>query len=312
MAFRDQILLIKAEATSGTLESLTGSDAIQVGQFTPTVQDFSAVERVVIGARPGVVKPAAMAERKMSFEVPFEVAGSGTVATAPGIDKILLMGGFNKAVAAGTSVTYSQAWPPAATTHTVGFFVDGQRYAASGCRASSIKISAKAGGFLEGSATILGIYSAPTTEANPTPTFPAQANPVVFNSAGLAAGTVMLAGIANCVAEYEVNVETTTVFRDFAGCTKEVEFTDRAVTGSITIVRPTIATLDVWSRAAASTLGVLTIPVNGGAGNITTLNHPAIQFGAIELVDLDGKPGCKIPFTQVAATAADEFNIVFT
>lgn len=312
MAYRDQILCVKAEATSGTLETLAGSDAIQVGMFTPTVQDFSAVERVVIGARPGVVKAAAMAERKMSFEVPFEVAGSGTAGTAPGIDKILLMAGFNKAISAGVSVTYSQAWPPSATTHSVGFFLDGQRYAAAGCRASSFKISAKAGGFLEGSATVMGIYQAPTTEANPTPTFPTQADPVLFNSAGLASGAVTLAGVSVCVAEYEMSIETTTVFRDFAGCTREVEFTDRAVSGSITISRPALATLNVFDRAAASTLGVLTIPVNGGAGNITTLNHPSVQFGPIELTDLDGKPGVKIPWTQVAATSGNEVNIVFT
>jgi hypothetical protein len=312
MAYRDQILLIKAETTSGTLETLAGSDAIQVGQFTPTAQDFTVLERTVIGPRPGPVKAAAMVERKVGFEVPFEFAGSGTAGTAGGVDKLLKMAGFNSAVVTSTSVTYSLAWPVAATTYSVGFFIDGQRYAGAGCRASSFKLSAKAGGFLEASATIMGIYQAPTDTSNPTPTFPAQANPVAFNSAGLASGTVTLGGVAVCVAEYEANVENTTVFRDFAGCTPEVEITDRSVSGSITISRTALATYNPFTAATSSTLGALVIPVNGGAGNIVTLNHPSIQFGAIESVDLDGKPGYKIPWTQVASAANQEFNIVMT
>lgn len=312
MAHRDQILLIKAEATSGTLETMAGSDAIRCGMFAPTAQDFTAVERTILGVRPGPVKAALMAEQKVLYEVPFEVAGSGTAGTAPGIDKLLLMAGFNKAVVGGTSVTYSQAWPPSATTHSTAFYWDGQVHAAAGCRATSLKISAKASGILEGSASIMGIYQAVTTASNPTPTFPAQAAPVLFNSAGLAAGTVTLAGASVCVAEYEMTVENTTVFRDFAGCAKEVDQTDRKVSGSITIARPALATLDAFSRAAASTLGVLTIPVNGGAGNIVTFNHPSIQFGPIEATDLDGKPGLKIPWTQVADAANQEVNIVFT
>lgn len=312
MAFRDQILCLKAETVSGTPETLAGSDAIQVGAFVPTVQDFNVLERTVIGPRPGPVKAAAMVEQKIGFEVPFEMAGSGTAGTAPGIDKLLLMAGFNSAIVATTSVTYSLAWPPAATTYTVASFIDGQRYLGAGCRASSLKLSAKAGGFFEGSATVMGIYQAPTDVANPTPTFPAQANPVPFNSAGLAAGTVTLGGVAVCVAEYEANVENTTVFRDYAGCTKQVEVTDRSVSGSITIAATALATYNPFTASTASTLGALIIPVNGGAGNIVTLNHPSIQFGAIEVVDLDGKRGYKIPWTQVASAANQEFNIVMT
>jgi hypothetical protein len=312
MAFRDQIVCVKAEATSGTAETLAGSDAIQVGQFTPTVQDFTALERTVLGPRPGPVKAAAMVERKIGFEIPFEFAGSGTAGTAGGVDKLLKMAGFNSAIVTSTSVTYSLAWPAPATTYTVASFIDGQRYMGVGCRASSFKISAQAGGFLEASATIMGIYQAPSDTANLTPTFPAQANPVAFNSAGLAAGTVTLGGVAVCVAEYEVEVANTTQFYDYAGCTPEVAIQDRTVTGSITISATALATYNPFTAATASTLGALIIPVNGGAGNIVTLNHPSIQFGAIEVVDLDGKRGYKVPFTQVASAANQEFNIVMT
>jgi hypothetical protein len=84
------------------------------------------------------------------------------------------------------------------------------------------------------------------------------------------------------------------------------------VTGSITFARPDLATLDVFANAAASTLAALVVPVGTVPGNISTFNLPAIQLGAIELVDIDGMAGLKAPFTQVAATANLELNIVQT
>jgi hypothetical protein len=54
------------------------------------------------------------------------------------------------------------------------------------------------------------------------------------------------------------------------------------------------------------------VPVGTVPGNISTFNLPAIQLGAIELVDIDGMAGLKAPFTQVAATANLELNIVQT
>ena len=97
-----------------------------------------------------------------------------------------------------------------------------------------------------------------------------------------------------------------------SGCTPYIAINDRKVTGAITFARPALATLDVFANAAASTLGALVLPVGTVAGNISTFNHPAIQLGPIELVDLDGKPGLKASFTQVASTANLEFNIAQT
>lgn len=316
MATIDQLLCLKAEAISGTLEALSGSDCIRVGSFIPTVQDFTVVERPMLGARPGEPLPAVMTQRKSTFEVPFEVAGSGTRGTPSGIDKPLLMSGFNKATVAGTSITYSLAWPQPVTTYSAAYFLDGQRYAAAGCRGSKLSISAKAGGVLEGMLQIVGLYRAPTTEANPSPIFPTQRDPVAFNSQGVAAGTLTLttaAGtVALCVAEYEVTVENTTTLSDRAGCVPRFDFTGRKVTGSITFERPALATLDAFTIAANSTLGALVVPVGTVVGNITTFNHPVIQLGPIELVDLDGIPGCKASFTQRADAANQEFFIVQT
>jgi hypothetical protein len=312
MAYRDQLLQIKAEATSGTLETMAGADVVQVGQFTPTIQDFGAAERSMLSARPGTPVPAVMVNRLMSFEAPFEFSGSGTAGTAAGLDKHLMAASLNKAVVGGTSVVYGLAWPPPATTYSVGFFLDGVRYACAGARVESITISAKAGEVVTATAAYKGLYRAPSTLANPTPTFPTQAPAVAFNSANTPAGGLTLAGVAICVEEFELTIANTTELYDHAGCTPHIDHTDRAVTGSITIARPPIATLDVLTNAASSTLGALVLPWGTTAGNITTLTLPQIQLAPVGLVDIRGKVGLKLDFTMISSASNQELSIAQT
>ena len=312
MAYRDQLLQIKVEATSGTLETMAGSDVVQVGQFTPTIQDFGQAERSMLSARPGTPVAAAMVQRTMSFEAPFEFSGSGTAGTASGLDKHLLAASFNKAVVASTSVTYGLAWPPSATTYSLGFFLDGVRYACAGARVKSIKIGAKAGEIVTASASYMGLYRAPSTLANPTPTFPTQAPAVAFNSASATAGSLTLAGVAICVEEFELSVDNTLELFDHAGCSPTIDHTDRAVSGSITIARPTIASLDVLTNAANSTLGALVLPWGTTAGNITTATLPQIQLAPVGLVDIRGKAGFKLDFTMISSASNQELSIAQT
>ena len=312
MAYRDQLLQIKAEAVSGTLETMVGADVVQVGQFTPTLQDFGAAERSMLSARPGTPVAAAMVNRLMSFEAPFEFSGSGTAGTAAGLDKHLLAASMNKAVVTSTSVTYGLAWPPPATTYSVGFFLDGVRYACAGARVESIKISAKAGEIVTATAAYKGLYRAPSTLANPTPTFPTQAPAVAFNSASAAPGSLTLAGVPICVEEFEINIENTLELFDHAGCAPHIDHTDRVVTGSITIARPAIATLDVLTNAANSTLGALVLPWGTTAGNTTTATLPQIQLAPVGLVDIRGKAGFKLDWAMVSAASNQELSIAFT
>jgi len=312
MAYRDQLLFIKAETTSGTLESLVGSDAVRVGQFTPNIQEFGEAERSMLSARPGDPVASAMVQRTMSFEAPFEFSGSGTAGTAAGLDKHLLAAGMNKAVVNGVSVTYGLAWPQPATTYSVGFFLDGVRYACANARVASLKISARAGEVITASAMYRGLYRAPSTIANLTPTFPAQAPAVVLNSANTPTGGLTLAGVAICVEEFEINIESTLELYDHGGCAPSLDITDRKVSGSITFARPAIATLDVLTNAANSTLGALVLPWGTTAGNITTASLPQIQLKPVGLADIRGKVGFKCDYRMVSETSSQELSIAQT
>jgi len=251
-------------------------------------------------------------QRTMSFEAPFEFSGSGTAGTAAGLDKHLLAAGMNKAVVNGVSVTYGLAWPQPATTYSGAFFLDGVRYACAGARVSSLKISGKGGEIVTASAMYRGLYRSPSTIANLAPTFPAQAPAVALNSANSPAGGLTLAGVAICVEEFEINIENTLEIYDHAGCVPTLDITDRRVSGSITFARPAIATLDVLTNAANSTLGALVLPWGTTAGNITTANLPQIQLKPVGLEDIRGKVGFKCDWRMISEASNQELSIVQT
>jgi|694.fasta_scaffold23481_7 hypothetical protein len=284
MAFRDQIFTIKAEEVSGTLETLAAADVIRCGKFTPKVQDFTAIERTQLGVRPGTPQASRMTDKKTTFTVPFEWAGSGTPGTPSGINKICLAAGLNSAVVTSTSITRAPAWPFPATTYSVGTFVDGVRYAGAGALVSKLTIEAKAGQPLMGMADFVALYRAPLTQANPAvPNWPTQVDSVVFDSSSTTPGTCTLtpaggSAVGLCFEEYTYTKENIYSLISNAGCLPYFAVTDYKISGTAKVARPAIATLDLFGIAESSTLCAMALPIGTTAGNIMTFNHPRIQL----------------------------------
>lgn len=314
MAIRDQILLVNAETTPGTYQTLVAADAISCGQFIPTIQDFEEAERQMISGLPGMAEPSVMVSKKASFEIPLEFAGSGTAGTAPGFDKILLACGMVKAVTAGERVTYTMGLTSStpATRYSLSTGIDGQAYRMAGALGSQFQINLEPNGFASCSATMQGLYAAPVDVANLTPVFPAQAPPVTFNSAGVLSGTATVAGFAACINSFSFTMENTQRFADDAGCTPRMSHTNREVSGSITIARPALSGFDAFATAANSTTGAILLPLNGGAGNISTINLPRVQFKSPQLVDVDGDAYLQMDWVSRHKTTAHFPSFVFT
>lgn len=312
MPYRDQIFLFGSETTSGTAATLTGADAVPCGQFDPDVANWSQVDRAELGARPGMLRASAITERRVSGDIPFEFAGSGTRGTVSAINRIMLAAGFNSAAVASTSVTYGLAWPPSATTWTARFFRDGVVYSGAGGRISKLVISCKSGEVLSAVASYSGLYRPPATSANPTPTYPAPlADAVPFNSAATTPGSLTLGGVAICVEEFVLTIENTEQYYDNAGCTPRIDFTDRKVTCSLTFARPPIETLDVFTNAANSTLAALVLPVGTVAGNINTFNIPQLQI-IPKLINVKDSNYIQCEGMMISSAANQELTIVQT
>jgi len=284
MAFNDLIFTIKPEGLSGTLETLAGADAIRCGKFVPKIQDFTVVERTMLGARPGTPQASQMTEQKTSFTVPFEWAGSGTAGTASGIDKIALAAGLGKAVVTSTSITRAPVWPPPATTYSVGTSVDGVTYRGAGARVSKLTIEAKAGQPLMAMADFVALYRDPVTQANPAvANWPPQVDSVVFDSSATTPGSCTLtpAGgspVGLCFEEYTFVKENTITLISNAGCLPYFAITGHKVSGTARVARPAIGTLDLFGISKSSTLCAMALPIGATAGNTMTFNHPRMQI----------------------------------
>ena len=314
MSMREQIVLIKQEATPGTYESMVGSDAIQTGEFIPNVQNFERASRDLISGLPGMSEPDIMVLRKTTMEIPAEFAGSGTPGTAPGIDKLLLAAGFSKAIVAGASVTYTLANTSGSSArYSARTGIAGQAYSMKGALGSKLALEFGANGFGKLTGTIEGMYVDPVDVANLTPIFPAQAAPVPFNSTGVAGGSAVVAGYAACVNTFSWNLENTQRFDDGAGCQNPgMSHTDRKVSGSITITRPSLSAKNFFTQVAGSTTGAIVLPIGTVAGNIATINLPRVQFGPAQLVDVDGDPYLTMEWTSLHKVIADMPSFVFT
>lgn len=302
---------MKAEATPGTLETLTGADAIPCELLTPNVQEFTEAEREMISSVvPGMPYASVMTQKKMSLPIVTEFAGSGTAGTAPAFDKLLLAAGFNKTIVPSTSVTYNLPWPLASTRYSVGFDLAGQLHAGKGGIVTTFSIKGEAGGYAKAEFNYEGAYVPVATSAAVTPVFPSFANPATFDSQGI--GSFTIASQSACVRSFEVNLSNVYTFQDDGGCVARHTITDRNVEGSATIQRKLLGELDPYALVASSTLGNLIFPYGTVGGNISTVTLPSIQLTSVAPTNVDGVLYWQLGYKQRASALNQQLTIVFT
>ena len=90
--------------------------------------------------------------------------------------------------------------------------------------------------------------------------------------------------------------------------------TNRAVTGTVVLEAPTIASKDnITAALSDSTLGNLTLKHGQTAGNIVTLTSSTVDIGDVSYEDQDGIHMLSIPVVAVpGSTGNDEMILVFT
>jgi hypothetical protein len=157
-----------------------------------------------------------------------------------------------------------------------------------------------------------GIYVEPTNVANPTATISNQAAGVVFDSANTPAASI--GGVPVCVQSMTVSVAPELFFRDYAGCSKEVQITNHVVSGTITIVRPAdLATFNPYALCTNGTRQAITFTHGPSAGFRVTPTIPYAVFGPPTEVNLDGTYGLQLPFVakNSAPGVTDSLTLAF-
>ena len=305
---RKRLIAAKIESTVGTDSVPTGTDALLVRNLDITPLSGDVVSRDLVrpyfGNFDQLIAKTSVA---ISFEV--ELAGSGTAGTAPKYDSVLKACGMSGTVSAGVSVTYAPV-SSSLSSCTIYYNGDGILHKLTGCR-GDMSMSCAVGAIPVLKFSMTGVYNAPTDTAALTPTYAAQAAPLVFRQGNTSAFS--LYSYSGVLQSLEFNLSNEIVYRELIGGTKEVLLTDRKPAGSVMIEMPTIATKDYFAASLLTATGNLTFLHGTTAGNRVTFTAPYVDVTNPTYGDQDSVVMLNIPYVATPSSAGnDEFSLAFT
>jgi hypothetical protein len=303
----------KAEATYGVTASTAGADyLVTLADLSITPLSAESKEREILDPSFGSTLSPLIAQRKVEASIPLELSGSGAAGTAPKFSHLLLGSGMNLTTVAATSNTYNLVTAEGLASSEAMFWADGQRHQGLGGR-GGFEMTFAAGEAPKIVFNRTYIYSEPTNVSNPTPTVSNQAAPVTFDAANTATATI--GGLAVCVQAMTLTLEPDLFFRDYAGCSKEVQIVNHVVSGTITIVRPAdLATFNPYALHTNGTRQSIALTHGTTAGNRVVPTIPYAVFGPPTEVNLDGTWGLQLPFVgkNSAIGVTDSMTLAFT
>ena len=245
----------KVETTYGVDAAPTGTDALLTSEVKFMPLEMKTVSRKLDKPNSGSDQEVVV-DFWAQIEFSVELAGSGTLGTAPAFGKLLRACRCLETIVATTSVAYT---PNRSSTTSLTFYwwMDGNRHVMLGARGTfTIEINSQNIPYLKFKFT--GLYVPPGANANPT----------------------VLGGLAQFQLPNAVNFDNTpvptlhgysnvyTAFSFDAGCNvqvfnnpgeREIRITKHEAKGSITMLAPPLGTKDFFAIALANTLGTFKI-----------------------------------------------------
>lgn len=312
MAFwKNRLLLAGIETVYGTAPSLAGTDAMLISEIDVTPLEVDLKDRGLIrGAFGNTEKVISGRMSKATFSV--EVAGSGTVATAPKWGASMRACGFSQTIVPISpgpgSVTYALV-SSAQESISYQFFADGTAHILRGCR-GTVSMEQTAGEISKFNFEMTGLYTQETATTNPAATFTAQAKPVAMNSDNTT--PVSVHGFAACLQSLSLDLANVVTYRQLAGCTQKVQITDRLPTGSLSIEAPALGSKNYFAALSSQTLGALSFQHGQTTGNIVTVSMPAINIGGVAYEDSDGILMLSMEYMPNPVNGNDEIVITLT
>lgn len=304
----NRLILAGSENTYGTAATLTGADAVLCSKLEVEPLQLELVDRELVRGMFGN-SPQIVARRAVRVRFDVELAGSGTAGTAPRWGSLLKACGRSETVVATTSVTYARV-SSAFSSATLDFYNDGTRHLITGARGTAT-IGLTTDQIPTISFDMMGIFNAPTDTANPTPTYTLQVNPLAVNADNTP--TVSVHSYSACMQEFSLEDGNEIVFRQLAGCSKEVMLPQRAPSGSVTIELPTLAAKNFFTIASNQTTGAITWTHGTVPGNIVTWNAPICDIGSPTFVDGDGVIHIQLPLRPLpTGNGNNEDTLVLT
>ncbi|MCB0249761.1 MAG: hypothetical protein KDI07_14400 [Anaerolineae bacterium] len=307
MKTRKRYILVKMESTYGTDPTPTASDAVLTNGLQREIYSGPTVSRETdlstLGAREQI-NTAPMVTRTFSTEM----MGTGTLGTPPNYGALLRACGFAETISASTDVQYD---PVSSSFESIAMYMDrdGERQISLGCRATG-GLSFAAGQIPLFNFVVTGLYTKPAAQTLVTPAYSPNIAPYPVNKANTPTCTL---------GAYDLQLQSLDI--DFGNNVphvnlvnyEEVLITDRAMSGTMTILAPLISTKDMFALVE-SHAGITTSAfqlIHGPTPNIVQLDAPAMQLTGISEVDINGEQGYQLPFILKPSSGDDELKITF-
>lgn len=304
---RNRLLLSKVETVYGTNSLPGGADALTLTELDAEPLQIDLLDRELITPYFGNTEKV-VGSRMVAINFTCELAGSGVVGTAPRWGGMMRACGFAETIDPGVSVTYA----PISTgfeSISMEFYADSIKHVVTGAR-GTVSINAETGSIPKLEFEMMGIFNDPVDAASPGPVYGDQARPLAINSDNTQ--SVNVHGYSGCLQSFTLSNNGEVVYRQLAGCDKQVVLTDRKPEGEISIEAPSIATKDYFTAVSNQDLGVASFVHGTTAGNIVTFNAPSTNFGAPGYDDSDGVMLLTLPFYPNPVAGNDEFSLVLT
>jgi hypothetical protein len=283
-----KVIGMKTEASQGSIATLAESDFFNAFDVESDVE----VEFIDPNYVSSSLDPFAQLIGKRWMTAKFKrflfASGSKGVAVAP-LSALLQACGLTETIVTSTSVTYAPSSNPATNyfgpgkSATIKLHEDGSAslsglYKILTGAMGNCKLIIQAGKPVTIESEFKGLYTAVADAVVPTNTPSSVAAPIVLSalfSVGSYAAIIekLEIDLANEVSE-KPSVNAATGILGF-------QITGRKPQGSIDPEAVLVATHDFYGRMVAGTLGAITITIGTGAGSITTITMPQVQYGKV-------------------------------
>lgn len=316
---RNTAILLKTETTynDGTTTPAGASDALLVSNLSINPLNAQNVDRDIIRPYLGGSEQL-LGTRYVELGFDLELAGSGTVATAPPWAAALLSCGFAQTLTATIRADYtpiSTAFPSA----TIYWYDDGVLHVARGCRGTA-QVNMRVGERPVMSMRFTGIYATPTAASNPSVTLTAWKTPQVVtdaNTQDTTFGGTHNASVAPAITGgtsypsqgIELDIGNSVNFTPLLGG-ETVDITQRTVTGRITLDLTAAQEVTLIGAVEGGTLQSLGLIHGTVANQKVMLWMPSVQLTNAQKADLNGKRLVSFDLRVLPSSGNDELRIV--
>ena len=306
--WRSTIALGKLETTYGTDSVPTGGDnALLMTNVTLAPMEGDDVSREL--ELPYMGNQSSLAgSLRATLTGNTELAGSGTVGTAPAWAVLVRACGLAETISSEVSVTYSPI-SDGNESATFYFWKGGTRHVLTGARGTGV-VNITVQGVPNISWTITGLYNPPSEQARPTADLSDFIKPLLATNANTPDFSINSVDLV--LKSYSLDLGNQVAPRLLIG-REEIKIGDKFESLSANVEAVPVTTLDPYALAIAKTLIPVTITHGTVAGSIITLAAPTCEMQRVPGSENDeGIVHWPLSLKPIPNAGNDQFTLVLT